>query len=320
MVPLSRARSNHSGSRIQRIPQSPARGFQADGDHPAVGCADCLESLEVKACDRRFSIECDDEETAAAVSACFDRLVVETAGPSAAGAEVKRKYHVSRASGSGGFHIHNSASAADFVDGVAALLYRLDKNVTIALQHDRSDLYFVHAAALAIDGRVVVLAAPPGTGKSTLTLALLENGFSYLSDELAPIDVEALKVHPYAHALCLKTPPPKPFKLPPDTFDAGGRFHIPVAAVPASAIAEPLSLGAVVFIERRLPAATTCRPITPARAAARLMANALNPLSHAGGGLAAAIAVSRAVPCFELETSNLNRACEEIKRLMVLDG
>ena len=51
--------------------------------------------------------------------------------------------------------------------------------------------------------RVAVLAAPPTTGKSTLTLALLERGLAYLSDELAPVDLPTRCVYPYARAVSL---------------------------------------------------------------------------------------------------------------------
>ena len=41
----------------------------------------------------------------------------------------------------------------------------------------------LHAGALALDGRAVLMAAPPGAGKSTLTAALMLSGMRLLSDE-----------------------------------------------------------------------------------------------------------------------------------------
>ena len=65
------------------------------------------------------------------------------------------------------------------VDDADNLLYLIDKDITLTLQRARSDLLFLHSAALAWKGRVVALPAFPGTGKSTLSLVLLERGFEY---------------------------------------------------------------------------------------------------------------------------------------------
>lgn len=44
-----------------------------------------------------------------------------------------------------------------------------------------------HAGALALDGKGVLLAATPGSGKSTLTSAMALSGFRYLSDEFGAV-------------------------------------------------------------------------------------------------------------------------------------
>ena len=66
-----------------------------------------------------------------------------------------------------------------------------------------------------------------GAGKSTTAWGLLHHGFSYLSDELAPIDLETLEVLPYRHALCLKRRPPSPLLAGAVKPEAriGGRGH-----------------------------------------------------------------------------------------------
>ena len=81
------------------------------------------------------------------------------------------------------------------------LLYVLEKSITLEAQRLRPSLYFVHGAAVEFEGCAVLLIGDPGAGKSTLTWALLHHGFSYLSDELAPIDEDTLSVYPYAHAM-----------------------------------------------------------------------------------------------------------------------
>jgi hypothetical protein len=61
-------------------------------------------------------------------------------------------------------------------------------------------------------------------------------------------------------------------------------------------------------------------PVTAANAAARLFANALNPLAHANDGLDAAVAIAQAIPCFELDTSSLPQACAGLEQLAQAAG
>lgn len=68
------------------------------------------------------------------------------------------------------------------------------------------DFLFVHAGCVARDGGALLLPAWTESGKSTLTLALAESGFDYLSDDLAPIDPVTGRVYPF----------PKRIKLLPD--------------------------------------------------------------------------------------------------------
>lgn len=61
----------------------------------------------------------------------------------------------------------------------------------------------VHSAVLERHGRVLIMPAPPGSGKSTLCAALVLNGWRLLSDEMALLDP----------ATGLVTPSPRPVSL-----------------------------------------------------------------------------------------------------------
>ena len=117
-------------------------------------------------------------------------------------------------------------------------LYDLEKEITIELQLRRADLFFLHAAAAEFKGRACLLIAESGGGKSTTLWALLHHDFAYLSDELAPLDLTSLSVHPYQHALCLKRPPPAPYALPPGTVSTPHTLHVPVDLLPGRAADE----------------------------------------------------------------------------------
>ncbi|MDQ3952291.1 MAG: hypothetical protein M3279_04910 [Actinomycetota bacterium] len=64
----------------------------------------------------------------------------------------------------------------------------------------------LHAAAVARGADLVLLAGESGAGKTTLTLALLEGGWTYLSDDLAPVSPETGLVHPFPKPLGVKDP------------------------------------------------------------------------------------------------------------------
>jgi hypothetical protein len=71
-----------------------------------------------------------------------------------------------------------------------------------AISHTRGSI-LLHAGAVELEGRVVVIAGVSGQGKSTLTAALVRSGFSYVTDELVIIDPSTGFVRPYLKPLDL---------------------------------------------------------------------------------------------------------------------
>ncbi|MFB8189668.1 hypothetical protein ACFC14_10115 [Microbacterium sp. NPDC055988] len=106
--------------------------------------------------------------------------------------------------------LHEGDRAADAIAVVpadtdeAAALSALSTDVTIkALAHRRHDpLWMLHAAGLATDdGRVVVLSAASGTGKTTAARHLSQR-YAYVSDETIGID-DSGRVVPYRKPLSI---------------------------------------------------------------------------------------------------------------------
>jgi len=62
----------------------------------------------------------------------------------------------------------------------------------------------IHAAVVERSGRALILPAPPGSGKSTLTAALVHRGWRLLSDELTLIEPESCRVVPIPRPVSLK--------------------------------------------------------------------------------------------------------------------
>ena len=214
------------------------------------------------------------------------------------------------------YRVRDEAGSVTWCEDADELLYHVDKFLTLAVQRQRPDLFFLHAAAVAWNGTVAVLAAPPGTGKSTLTAALLQNGLAYLSDELAPIDIHSLVVHPFAHALCLKDPVLDGLGLPGDMVRVGKRVHLASGLfAPPPPLTQPLPLGALIFLGRSGHPGT-CDRIGAAAGAAHLLSNTLNGRCHDGDGLPVAVRLAQRVPCFTLDVSNLAAACGEVRAIL----
>lgn len=109
----------------------------------------------------------------------------------------------------------------------------------------------VHAGVVSLDGRAVLIPGEPDAGKSTLTAALVQHGFDYLSDEAARIDLRTGLVAPFPRCLALDA----------TSLDLLG-LDVATAGFDVSAFPEVRQLGAHVPPERlrRRPHGDPARP------------------------------------------------------------
>jgi hypothetical protein len=251
-----------------------------------------------------FEIDCLDSVSAALISKNFD--TPETAP----GRTVK--YTVRKTDAS--FVVEDPSGNVATPATDSEFLYTIEKEITLEAQRQRPSLYFIHAAALEFEKKVMLLVGEPGAGKSTLTWALLHHGFRYLSDELAPIDLDTFSVYPYPHAICLKKEPPGPYKLPEGALLTSRTIHIPVKQMPAEVCTVPSPLSFLFFV-RYDPSALepSITPIGQPEGAARLYSNTLNSLAHSGAGLDQAISVAKNCRCFTLKSASITATCNAVK-------
>ena len=232
-------------------------------------------------------------------------------GYPAGGADLR--YQVSAEPSTSGFLLRRRNGRALLAADLGELVFQLEKAIIVALQECRPDLLFLHAAALERDRAAWLFVGESGAGKSTTAWGLLHHGFSYLSDELAPIDLDTLEVLPYPHALCLKRRPAPPYLLPAESLDLGRTIHVPARSLPGVARLDPCALQAVFFVSQdaRVREPVLCR-VSTAEAAARLYVSTLNALAHEARGLDAVLRVAGQAACFVLHAGDLQRTCELI--------
>ncbi len=257
---------------------------------------------------RTVSIECADSETRGLLMTGYGQM--STPPPS----DVDLRCAVGLVDAGAGFTVSVAGRGELHATHVGGFLFLFEKELTIALEGLCPGLFFVHAAALGYGGAAIMLVAPSGSGKSTTAWALLHHGFTYLSDELSPIDLDVLAVHPYPHALCLKADPPPSYSLPAAALRTASTLHVAVPDLPGPAADRPYPLRAIFFLtyvpKAREPA---IEPIGVGVGAALIVSNLLNGLAHPAAGLDGAIQIARAIPCFNLRTADLTQTCLAVR-------
>ncbi len=227
------------------------------------------------------------------------------------------EYFVGRQQAGAGYYVSRDGFGRYVAQDEAEFLFVFEKDLAIELQKLRRDLFFVHAAVLEYRERAIIFPASSGSGKSTFAWGMLHHGFRYLSDELAPIDMETMQVLAYPHALCLKREPPEPYRLPPEIIRTSRGLHVPVDqfAQPPGPVAVPLR---EIFFLKYQPTALNpeITRVGTSTAAIHLFSNALNALAHSGSGLDAAIQIAGGVECYKLGVAALEESCLKVKKLL----
>ena len=210
-----------------------------------------------------FEIETEEADVAALLARLWEPFVTGSAAPP------DQTYTIGRDEGGLGVE----------TPGTTPLIHHPDPwGLTDALRYQMLELVearlrgFVtlHAGAVAREGRLLLLAGASGAGKTTLTLGLLRAGWTYFTDDLAPIDVTTAEIAPFPKPLGVKDPaafdglagafdgidlprPAKAFLVPPDAFPVG---------------TGPLAARCLVFPTFRAGAAVGVTALTAAKATA----------------------------------------------------
>jgi hypothetical protein len=182
-----------------------------------------------------------------------------------------------------------------------------------------SYLLYIHAGVVRSASGCLLLPAAPGSGKSSLTAALIHAGFTYFSDEVALLEEDTLNVRPVPVSLCLKDGA-WDLLAPryPEIRDLAihhrwdGKIVRYLNPPPAALDPEPEKSHPVrwiVFPRYSPEACTELRPVAKAHALHRLLQQCLAvpaPLDQAK--IASLVRWISEIPCYELPMSSLDDA------------
>lgn len=89
------------------------------------------------------------------------------------------------------------ASSGHTVAGsINYVCYRIGRLMAAAFMAAEPDLLWLHASAVARDGRALVLVGPSGAGKSTVAVHLIDRGWHLLADDLVAVQTASWRAVP----------------------------------------------------------------------------------------------------------------------------
>lgn len=168
----------------------------------------------------------------------------------------------------------------------------------------------LHAAALARNGRAVLIPASSGSGKSTLAAWLLAHGWGYLTDELVLLDAQNGTLQGL----------PRPLALKQGSADLGRAWFLPAARtdfpmravwIDPGEVVQTAQAALLVFPNFQPGQPFRAQALSPAEAVFELLRALVNARHLPGSGLAAMRALALRAPAFRLTYGALDEAAAE---------
>ncbi len=191
-----------------------------------------------------------------------------------------------------------------------ALAYMVDVLLlghVMACYLERQGVLALHAGALVVGHRAVLLAGDKGAGKSSMVTSMATAGFPLMADDIAAVEESGGRVLCRSAFPQVKLTPEQLERFAPGRPAAYSRFHpsFTKLSVPAADLGSfdpgPRPVGAIYLLERGGGEVTTIETLPPARAVVALvqhsfLADILADTSLARDRFAHLVRVARAVP------------------------
>jgi Coenzyme PQQ synthesis protein D (PqqD) len=280
-----------------------------------------------QAVDAEVVVRTDREDMAKRLTAALTALPpASTADPSSASAVAPSSLTVDSrvVAGATRYRVHAGGERIGWVDDPdRAVGFALSGLNRLASARSGGRL-LVHGGAVERDGRVVVITGASGRGKSTLTAALVQRGFGYLTDEIVVIG-RGGQVEPYPKALeidvdgldRLGLQDDKQYESPADDDgaasldrddDGGAERHIPPNRL--GRVADGGRIGLIVILDDPVIRGTEAVPVPAGEGMVHLLRDTFPATWAEPGALDAMADLCVAVPILRLPRLPVDSAAE----------
>jgi hypothetical protein len=190
------------------------------------------------------------------------------------------------------------ASSANPNDAVLAAIKAVDDVLIRRIKTLRA----VHAGAVLINGRALLLPGSTHAGKSSLVAELLRRGASHFSDEYALID-NLGRAHPYPRPLLLRNGRPLQSMVLPEELNAGFA-------------AEPSPVGWILALEYAPGGMWNIRKLSQSEAVMLLLRNSPHEMAQSPEMIDFFVRVAANAVCFEGQRGDAVDAAKQVLKLV----
>lgn len=157
---------------------------------------------------------------------------------------------------------------------IEALIHKIAERFILVFP----SLLWFHAAVMARNEQAIMLPALWGNGKSSLAVALANEGWTYLSDDLAPLDPGTNRIIPYPRTPTVRSH--SGHQLPRERISELPKTE--TRSAEWSTATHPVALQSVIFPQYQFEGGCELLEYKPADAVVELLSHCLN-FSDAGG-------------------------------------
>lgn len=181
----------------------------------------------------------------------------------------------------------------------------------------------LHSGAVARGNAGVLLPGPSGSGKSSLSLALVQSGCSYFSDEIGVVDPGTGELHPFPKPVSIKNISifPELAQCPerwlgPDDSEASGVSYLHPEDLLPGAVGRQAAIKYIIFPTYHAGRNSRLVPLDASLALKELITNSINLPALGNQGFHRLASLARQARCFALESGDLAESVELINRLI----